>query len=98
VLGGGAATVVSRVVVVVVSGSLAQEISIIASTESTEVRMIDFFHSVNYFFTNNSSQIALPDVSKKKNPKTEPVMAEIRSVLQDVSFCPLHVDLLTLFL
>ena len=43
VCGGGAATVVSHVVVVGVSGSLVQEISIIASTESTEVRMIDFF-------------------------------------------------------
>jgi hypothetical protein len=43
-LGGGALTAVSRVVVVVVvSGSLAQEANIIASTESTEVRMIDFF-------------------------------------------------------
>jgi hypothetical protein len=45
VLGGGALTAVSRVVVVVVvvSGSLAQETSIIARIESTEVRMIDFF-------------------------------------------------------
>jgi hypothetical protein len=45
VLGGGAVTAVSRVVVVVVvvSGSLAQETSIIASIESIEVRMIDFF-------------------------------------------------------
>jgi hypothetical protein len=43
VLGGGAATVVSRVVVVVVSGSLAQETSIMANTENREVRMIDFF-------------------------------------------------------
>jgi hypothetical protein len=42
--GGGALTVVSRVVVVVVvSGSLAQETSIIARIESIEVRMIDFF-------------------------------------------------------
>jgi hypothetical protein len=45
VLGGGAVTAVSRVVVVVVvvSGWLAQETSIIASIESIEVRMIDFF-------------------------------------------------------
>ena len=45
VLGGGAVTAVSRVVVVVVvvSGWLAQEASIIASIESIEVRMIDFF-------------------------------------------------------
>jgi hypothetical protein len=45
VLGGGALTAVSRVVVVVVvvSGWLAQETSIIASIESIEVRMIDFF-------------------------------------------------------
>lgn len=44
VAGGGTLTAVSRVVVVVVvSGSLAQETSIIARIESTEVRMIDFF-------------------------------------------------------
>jgi hypothetical protein len=45
VLGGGAVTAVSRVVVVVVvvSGWLAQETSIIARIESIEVRMIDFF-------------------------------------------------------
>lgn len=41
--GDGAVTVVSRVVVVVVSGSLAQETSIMANTENTEVRMISFF-------------------------------------------------------
>ena len=41
---GAALTAVSRVVVVVVvSGSLAQETSIMASTENTEVRMIGFF-------------------------------------------------------
>ncbi len=57
-----------------------------------------FFHSVNYFFTNNSSQIALPDVLKEKNSRTQPLylVAEIRRLLQDV--CPLHVDLPTLFL
>jgi hypothetical protein len=44
VVGGGALTAVSRVVVVVVvSGSLAQETNIKARIESTEVRMIDFF-------------------------------------------------------
>ena len=43
-LGGGAVTAVSRVVVVVVvSGELAQETSIMANTENTEVRMISFF-------------------------------------------------------
>jgi hypothetical protein len=44
VIGGGAVTAVSRVVVVVVVvGSLEQETSTIASTESTELRIIDFF-------------------------------------------------------
>jgi hypothetical protein len=43
VFAGGAVTVVSRVVVVVVSGSLAQETSIMANTENTEVRIISFF-------------------------------------------------------
>jgi hypothetical protein len=44
VLGGGAVTAVSRVVVVVVvSGELAQETSIIVNTENREVRMISFF-------------------------------------------------------
>jgi len=43
ILGGGCVTVVWRVVVVVVSGSLEQEISIIASTETKEVRMISLF-------------------------------------------------------
>ena len=42
--GTGAVTAVSRVVVVVVvSGSLEQETSIMASTENTEVKMISFF-------------------------------------------------------
>jgi hypothetical protein len=41
---GGAVTAVSRVVVVVVVvGSLEQETSMIASTASTDLRIIDFF-------------------------------------------------------
>ena len=63
--GAGAVTVVWRVVVVLVSGSLEHETSVRARTENTEVRMIDFF-IVNCFFKNSSSQVASTDVLKRR--------------------------------
>jgi hypothetical protein len=66
-VGGGAVTVVSRVVVWVSSDRLAQETSIIPRTESAQPRIIDFFIiRIVFLFTNNSSQVASADVLKDK--------------------------------
>jgi hypothetical protein len=59
---------VSRVVVVVVVwGSVAQELrSIMARPENRDVRMSDFFITIVSSLKNNSSQVALTDVLKRK--------------------------------
>ena len=62
----GVVTVVWRVVVVVASGSLAQDTSIKRTTESAEPSMITLFISMYCFFNKQSSQIASPDVLKRR--------------------------------
>jgi hypothetical protein len=60
---------VSRVVVVVVvaASSVAQEArSIMARAENRDVRMSDFFITIVSSLKNNSSQVALTDVLKRK--------------------------------
>ena len=69
-LGGGAATVVSRVVVVVVSGSLAQETSSMANTENTEVRMISFF-IVGIMDSKKVREKSLPQMYESKKFTTQ---------------------------
>jgi len=65
--GGGAVTVVWRVVVVVVSGVLEQETSSKAKTERTELSMIALFIALIVSSKDDSSQVALPDVFRAKN-------------------------------
>ena len=50
----------------VVSGSLEQDTSIKPTSESAEMRMIDFFMILNCLFNNNSSQVASPDVLERR--------------------------------
>ena len=70
-LGGGAVTAVSRVVVVVVvSGELAQETSIMANTENTEVRMISFF-IVGIMDSKKVREKSLPQMYESKKFTTQ---------------------------
>ena len=57
-----------------------------------------FFHSVNCFFTNDSSQIASPDVLKEKNSRTQPAVSRARNKKASTGRLSLHVDLSALFL
>jgi hypothetical protein len=52
---------------VVVSGELEQDTSIKPTSESAEMRMIDFFMILNCLFNNDSSQLALKDVLERRN-------------------------------
>ena len=63
----GVVIVVWRVVVLVASGSLAQETSIKVTTDSAEPNMIAFFIALIVSSTNDSSQVASPDVFRTKN-------------------------------
>jgi hypothetical protein len=63
----GVVTVVWRVVVVVVSGSLEQETSIRPSTEIADVSMIAFFIACIVSSKDDSSEVASPDVFRAKN-------------------------------
>ena len=64
--GAGVVTVVWRVVVVVAVGSLEQETSIKAKTDSAEPSIIAFFIAC-IVSSNDSSQVASPDVFRAKN-------------------------------
>ena len=61
----GVVTVVWRVVVVVAAGSLEQETNIKAKTDSAEPSMIAFFIAC-IVSSNDSSQVASPDVFKRR--------------------------------
>jgi hypothetical protein len=54
-------------VVVLVSGSLEQDASTKPTSESAEIKMIDFFIMLNCLFNNDSSQVALKDVLERRN-------------------------------
>src|SRR5437667_9021529 len=49
------------------SRSLEQDTSIKPTSESAEMRMIDFFMMLNCLFNNDSAQLALKDVLEQRN-------------------------------